>query len=107
MLATLWSLVGGKLPLAQIAGPVGAVNAMVGFASGLSNGLVLLWVVLNLAFFITNILPIPAIDGGQILTSSLVAIFGEKWRKPLDKVTMIFFYVLVIFMAVVLTKDLW
>ena len=107
VLSALGSLFGGSIPLSQIAGPVGAMNSMVGFASGYSNGLLLLWVVLNLAFFVTNMLPIPAIDGGQLLTSSVVAILGKKWKKPMDTITLVFFYILMIIMAIILTKDLW
>lgn len=107
VISSLGLFVVGRLPVAQISGPVGAVVTMANFAASNSHGLLLVWIVLNLAFFITNILPIPAIDGGQILTNGLVAIFGEKWRKPTESLTRISWYLLMIFMAIVMTKDLW
>lgn len=107
VLGTLYTFVSGGLPLDQIAGPVQAMNSMATFASGYTNGTLLVWIVLNLAFFITNILPIPGVDGGHLLFAVIRAMFGKKVKVVLDKITGIVFDILMVFMIIVMTKDLW
>lgn len=105
--ASLWQVISGGIGLGGIAGPVTATHQMVGFATQYSNGYVLLLVVLNLAFFATNILPIPAIDGGHLLFSVIEKIFGHKAKLPLAMITKVFWYLLMVLMMLVMTKDFW
>lgn len=94
-------------PIYQIPGPVSSIGLMGEIASGHQNGYLLVWVVLNFALFATNILPIPAIDGGHILSSAVITVFGKKVKPLIKIVNVISWYVLIVLMTIVMTKDLW
>lgn len=97
----------GSFPVSQLSGPVGFVNAMGLVASGYTHGWLMVWCLINTALFVTNIIPIPALDGGQIMTSILGAVFGEKAKKPIKAITYVCLYDFCFLMALVIGRDVW
>ena len=69
----------GKAQIKQITGPIG-ISGMVAKNKGIYNYIYLL-AVISLSLGITNLLPIPALDGGKIVLLFIEAIR----RKPLDQ----------------------
>jgi regulator of sigma E protease len=99
-----------------VAGPVRIILTMgsaatSGFSFGIAHGLayyfrLLCW--LSIVLFIINLLPIPALDGGQILVFTLEVIR----RKPLDpnvisRIQMIGFSFIVLLVVVVTFNDIF
>ena len=67
-----------------------------------------LWMI-SLALAIFNVLPIPALDGGRILTTSIMHIFRLNPKKYLqleNKITIVFFTVLMIFGFYIMGLDI-
>ncbi len=92
------NLILGLIPLSQISGPVGIVDSMA-YASKQDLTLFLLWVGLisiNLGIF--NLLPIPALDGGQILFVLYNWISGKEVNKSTERFFMFFGFVIIIFL---------
>jgi regulator of sigma E protease len=77
VIATLRELVKGSLSVRNLSGPVGIANASYEAAqSGLSSVLGLIALLsINLAVF--NLLPVPILDGGQILVNVAEAVKGS------------------------------
>lgn len=48
----------------------------------------------NVSIGVMNLLPIPGLDGGQILGISIINIFGEKTINPVKTVNQVFYYLL-------------
>lgn len=60
---------------------------------------------MNAILFITNIVPIPALDGGQILFT-LPELFGKKPdRKILNRITAVFYCAIIGFSVIYILKD--
>ena len=74
-------LVLGVIPLGEIGGVVGIVNIMADIApSGfVAFGLLVALISINLA--VLNLLPIPALDGGQIL----ITVYEGLSKKPINE----------------------
>lgn len=75
----LKQLVTGKAQIKQMTGPIG-ISGMVVRNTGIYNYIYLL-AVISLSLGITNLLPIPALDGGKIVLLIIEAIR----RKPIDE----------------------
>lgn len=97
----------GNVPIGQLSGPVGFVSAMTGLAIGYTNGWLMVWSLINVALFITNLMPIPALDGGQVLMAIVGAVFGEKAKKPIKAITYVCLYLLCALMVFVCAKEIW
>lgn len=94
--------------IAAVAGPVGFVGGAMGIVqSGNMMVWVFFWALVNMGLFITNILPIPALDGGHIVLSIVVAIFGKRAAVWVKRVHYAFLYLLCILMLFVMLKDIW
>ncbi len=103
----------GRVGLKEIAGPVGIVAIM---SSVLMPGLAL-WVrissfvnmmaIISLALGLTNLLPIPALDGGR-LVFAVLEVLGVRVRPEIEeKIHMIGFYALLGLLVLITFKDVW
>lgn len=105
----IWSgLIGifsGLVPASQISGPVGFVTNMSDVGTAYTNGWLMVWVMINIALFITNALPIPALDGGQVVMAVLEAILGERSKKPIKYITYGFLYAVCSLMVFICILD--
>jgi len=72
----------GSIGLDQMTGPVG-ISEMVVQTSGIAEFIYLLSVI-SLSLGVTNLLPIPALDGGKILLLIIEAIRGKKLSEELE-----------------------
>lgn len=114
--ASLKGLVTGQFGFNDVAGPVGAAQAITqaaskgletGFLDGLNN-IIVMMVVISVNLGIFNLLPIPALDGGRFV---FLLIEGIR-RKPIpakyeNYVNTAGFILLIGFMIVVTFKDVW
>lgn len=50
----------------------------------------------NISLAVTNLLPVPGLDGGQIVSTFLINIFGERIIPSVKKVNTVFAYVLIL-----------
>ncbi len=106
-LEALGQLATGAMPLSSLMGPVGAINFLAKISQEYNLGYLLVWVVLNLSIMTYNFIPIPALDGGQILMAVVLKLFGEKARKPVQFLERISFYFILVIILFTMTKDLW
>jgi len=98
----------GTVPLTQIGGPVMFMTASTSFVNSFPGnlGYLIVWSLFNVGLFVTNLIPFPALDGGQVMTSLVVAIVGEKAKKPVKVITYCSLYILCGLMLIVMAKDL-
>lgn len=106
VLQALGLLVTGQVSFSQLTGPMGFISAMSGVAAAYPLGWLVVWNVINIALFVTNLLPIPALDGGQILLSWVGQILGEKSQRPIRLLTITSLNLLCAFMVLVMAKDI-
>ncbi len=108
-------LVGGKVGIRDMSGPVGIVDAVdATYQSSRSAGIqILVLNLLNFAILLTanlgimNLLPIPALDGGRLVFLFMEAVRGK--RVPPEKEGMVHFAglaVLMVLMVVVMYNDI-
>lgn len=50
----------------------------------------------NISLAVTNLLPIPGLDGGQIVSTVLINLFGEKIVPTVKQVNTVFAYILIL-----------
>ena len=105
MVTTLKMLFTGHIGIDQMSGPVG-ISEIVVNTSGLFDFIYLLALV-SLSLGVTNLLPIPALDGGRIL---LLIIEGIR-KKPLDEkieleIQSLGFFILILFSLYVTYNDI-
>ena len=93
--------------ISTMVGPIGFISEVTIMVKGNFLNWLLMWSLINMALFVTNILPIPALDGGHILLSFIVAIFGEKAKIPARVISYTFLYVLCGLMELILAKEIW
>lgn len=98
-------LLWGKVPVSQLGGPVALGAQMVTIGTTYHNGWILAWCVVNLTLAFSNLIPLPALDGGQILMAAIRRIFGERFQKPVENIVRICLYLLVLILIVFLVKD--
>lgn len=110
---TLGDLITGKIPASSMSGIVGVTAAVSEGVKGQTSFADLAYYFLYLTFMLTinigifNVLPIPALDGGQ----SCACIFEMATKKKIpakvyQTVTTIFFVALLALMAVITVKDI-
>ncbi|MCT2891883.1 RIP metalloprotease RseP [Lacticaseibacillus paracasei] len=103
----LKSMVTGGFSLNKLAGPVGIYTMTSQSAKGGIQGLLFFMGYLSLGLGITNLLPIPVLDGGKILLN-LIEIIRRKPLKPETEgvVTMIGLGLMVLLMLAVTINDI-
>lgn len=105
---SLWLLVAGEVPAAQVGGPVEAIQVLgQAVETDQAQGMMFSWVLLNISLAYTNLLPIPAIDGGHIITSLMIRYGGSRgilWAKRLSRFFMI---LLIIATTALLLRGMW
>jgi membrane-associated protease RseP (regulator of RpoE activity) len=102
-------LITGKLGIGSLSGPVGVVNICSGIITvNALLGTLFVWLLLNFAFTTMNLLPIPALDGGQLVVGVICSIFGNTPTviKIAKKVTLVFFLAILVFMGGIIIKDI-
>jgi len=108
ILLVLKQLVTGKIPAKNLHGVVLVTKLGGDMISneGLFSGL-LLTAVISLNLVIFNLLPIPALDGGQILFLLIEIIRGKPLKEEtIEKISAIFFLLLILLMILVTFNDI-
>lgn len=82
------------------------VSLMSDTAHGYHFGWLLVWSLINIILFTTNMLPIPALDGGQIIMEILSDTVGKENKKYIRWVSLLTLYVLCGLMILVFSKDI-
>jgi regulator of sigma E protease len=54
---------------------------------------------LNVSIGVLNLMPLPGLDGGQIVSTLLINIFGEKIIDPIKKINTVSSYILIVISA--------
>ncbi len=49
----------------------------------------------NISLFVTNLIPLPGLDGGQVLGATIINLVGTKAIKPVKQITIVFSYLLI------------
>ena len=115
-IASLKMLIGGRVGVRDLSGPVGIVSTMGSAVEvGMENGgakaaalnILTMMVLLSVNLGIMNLLPIPALDGGRIL----FILFEMIFRRPVPKkaeavVHFIGFALLMLLMVLILFSDI-
>jgi regulator of sigma E protease len=78
VLETLGNLFSGQVSVSQLGGPVEIARSSVAAAQTGGESLWLLIAFLSINLAVLNLLPIPLLDGGQIL----LQVAESVWRKP-------------------------
>ncbi len=105
----LWLLFTGKVPFSDLLSVVG----MVAMAArrmeevGWLRTIKLWWVLVNIGLALTNILPIPALDGGRVLVAAAMSWWGEKAEKPARYSILVSMYILIVLILLLVGKDVW
>ena len=105
---SLAMLVTGKVGLNLLVSPIGLMAIFAGILrNDLIQGALLFWLVLCFGIPAINLLPIPALDGGQILTGAICSVQGNtpKAIRGAKMVTACYFVVLLAGMAILVIRD--
>jgi len=109
MIASLiWQGIGGVFTpegVAALIGPVGFVSGTAAIVHGSAFNWLVMWAIINISLFITNIVPIPALDGGHVLLSVITGIFGDRFKKPATIMSYAVLYSLCVLMIFIMMKD--
>ncbi|MAH61515.1 MAG: hypothetical protein CMF42_04430, partial [Legionellales bacterium] len=90
----------GYAPISALSGPVG-ISGMI-LESLNTNFLVWLYTfaIINISIGIINLLPLPGLDGGQIIIALINRIIGYRitlrWIRLLERIILIFFFILLV-----------
>jgi membrane-associated protease RseP (regulator of RpoE activity) len=103
-------LLEGKIGLSSLSSPVGVVkiSGNIMTRADILTGALFIWLLLNFAIATINLLPIPALDGGQLVTGAICALFGNspKIVKITQKATSAFFSVIFATMVCLVLRDI-
>lgn len=95
----------GKVSVNQMAGPIG-ISSIVAESKGIYNFIYLLCLI-SISLGITNLLPIPALDGGRLLLLIIEAIRGKALDEDLElKIQSIGFTLLILLSLYVSYNDI-
>lgn len=98
-------LVTGNVKIEQMTGPIG-ISEMVVKSSGIYNFVYLLCLV-SLSLGVTNLLPIPALDGGRIVLLIIEGIRGKALKEEIELEIQSFgFLLLILFSLYISYKDI-
>ncbi len=109
MLVGLGQVFTGKVPLKDLHGIVAItkVGGDIIHNDGLFYGL-LLTAIISMDLAIVNFLPIPALDGGQLLFLIIEKIAGRKVGKQvMETLATISFFLLIALMIIIVFNDIW
>ncbi len=98
---SLISLVTGSASTAEVVGPVG-ISEMVAQTSGLFEFVYLL-AIISISLGITNLLPIPGLDGGKFWILVIEAIRGKKMKQGTEAIITSLGLLLLFAIAIVIT----
>jgi regulator of sigma E protease len=102
---SLVMLVSGKIGLEQMTGPIG-ISEVVANSSGVYDFVYLLCLV-SLSLGVTNLLPIPALDGGRIVLLIIEGIRGKALKEEIELgIQSIGFALLILFSLYVSYNDI-
>lgn len=105
-IGSMYKLFAGEVSLDQIMGPVGviAISAEI-IKIHFWLGTLLVWILINNALAVFNVLPIPALDGGHMILSAILhkKLDGRKYWKRL---TIAFFIPLLIGVLLMTVNDI-
>ncbi len=109
MLVGLEQVFTGKVPLKDLHGIVAItkVGGDIIHNDGLFYGL-LLTAIISMDLAIVNFLPIPALDGGQLLFLIVEKIAGRKvGKRVMETLATISFFLLIALMVIIVFNDIW
>lgn len=108
-LESLAMLVRGEVPFSALTSPVGLVKISADILSwDIREGILFVWLILSFGIPFVNLLPIPALDGGQILMGAIVSLKGNtpKAVKEARLVNGWYFGVILVGMFFLVVKDI-
>lgn len=95
----------GKVGMDQMAGPIG-ISSIVAETKGIYNFIYLLCLI-SMSLGVTNLLPIPALDGGRLLLLIIEGIRGKALEEELElKIQSLGFTLLILFSLYVSYNDI-
>lgn len=95
----------GKVGVDQMAGPIG-ISSIVAESKGIYNFIYLLCLI-SMSLGVTNLLPIPALDGGRLLLLIIEGIRGKALEEELElKIQSLGFTLLILFSLYVSYNDI-
>lgn len=102
---TLARLVTGRVSVNQMSGPIG-ISSMVAESKGIYDFVYLLSII-SVSLGVTNLLPIPALDGGRILLLIIEKIRGKALEEKVEyEIQYISFMLLILFAVYVSYNDI-
>lgn len=105
---SLFDLITGRYTFAAISGPVGISSAIGTAAQAGFTSLLYIVVLISINLGVMNLLPIPALDGGRLLTTLIEMITRRRMPAKLEAtVNAIGLCLLLALTAVVMVKDVW
>ena len=103
---SILGLITGRFSLKLISGPIGATGAMVEVAQYGPISFLYMVAVISMNLGVFNLLPIPALDGGTLLFTSIEMIFKKRIPKKVeDTIKLVFFGLLILLIIIVSVKD--
>ena len=84
-----------------------SMNTMQTIVTTYPMGGLFLWSLVNVGLFVTNLLPIPALDGGQVFMSLLGDLLGEKYKPYLLRITLVTLYILCGLILLIFGKEIY
>ncbi|HWG84634.1 MAG TPA: site-2 protease family protein, partial [Deinococcales bacterium] len=94
-------------PDEQVVGPVGTVGAVGQFAAQGLAGLATIAALINVSLGIFNLFPIPGLDGGRILLSTIVAARRRPFRPGQEEfINFLGFAFVLVFIVLVTFRDI-
>lgn len=95
----------GKVSVDQMAGPIG-ISSIVAESKGIYNFIYLLCLI-SMSLGVTNLLPIPALDGGRLLLLIIEGVRGKALEEELElKIQSLGFTLLILFSLYVSYNDI-
>lgn len=108
LLAALWKLISGALPLNQVGGLVEVVHMGSKVSQTGFTQLMYFAALISIELAILNILPVPALDGGHLFLLSIEAIRGKPLTRAFEeKLHYAGFFVLMALGVLLIFKDVW
>lgn len=103
-----YMLLSGQIPVTALSGPIGIIIAVHSMISQIPSGWIpFIWVVVSYSIAVINLVPIPALDGGQLLTFIICLISGtDKMKLASQNITKVFGYLIYAFIIILALKDI-
>jgi regulator of sigma E protease len=93
----------GNVSINQMTGPVG-ISQIVSTTSGIVNYIYIM-AVISISLGITNLLPIPALDGGKIVLLLIEAIRRKPLKMETEAIIQLVGFALIMFVAIFVTYN--